>query len=380
MLKDNTKLIITLGFGAVLALMFVLVFIAITQLQSLNTRLSSLVDDTYAKTEAANTMRDAIRLRASALTAMQLSDDAFERDEHFMRLPDYARMYRKAREVLLAKGLSKRERDIHSRLTEATRDSQPTNERAAELLRNDASSQETPAVVRKAAAQRDILLSLLDELVALERANAEEVLEQSRTHYREVRNAMFLLAGSAFVLGLVIAALVISQAAARTRQISYHASHDRLTGFANRHELEYRIQQAIRTARHDGVEHALLYRDLDQFELVNDTGLSSRYTASRQTDSLDRAESAAQRHDTDCRKNNKSVVCRPGARFSRGTGSQAGPGCRACGALQVLRHSTSSRYCDVPRCLCRQCWTRCGSPRCVSGSRSCSWRRSALFR
>ena len=75
MLKDNTKLIITLGFGAVLTIMFVLVFIAITQLQALNTRMFSLVDDSYAKMEAANAMRDAIRLRASALTAMQLSDD-----------------------------------------------------------------------------------------------------------------------------------------------------------------------------------------------------------------------------------------------------------------------------------------------------------------
>jgi diguanylate cyclase (GGDEF)-like protein len=271
MRRDSTKLIITLGFGAVLGLMFVLVFIAVTQLQSVNRHLSTLVEETYAKTEAAHTMRDAIRLRASTLNAMQLSDDPFERDEHFMRLADYAGMYREGREVLLEKGMSEDEKALHARLRQATRQAQPVNEAAAELLKTDPSSETTRAAVVEAAERQSILLLMLDELVALERANAEAARAQSSAHYREARNAMFLLAGVALVLGVLIAALVIRQASARNRQISYHASHDTLTGLANRREMEYRIQSAIGTARHDGVEHALLYMDLDQFKLVNDT-------------------------------------------------------------------------------------------------------------
>jgi diguanylate cyclase (GGDEF)-like protein len=271
MRKDNTKLIITLGFGAVLALMFVLVFIAVTQLQSVNKHISTLVEETYAKTEAAHTMREAIRMRASTLNAMRLADDAFERDEHFMRLARYAGMYREARNLLLTKGMTNSEKDIHSRLNEAARQAQPVNDYAAELLTSEVSADEARAAVAQAAAEQAVLLDLLNELVALERSNANQALKHSRTHYREARNAMFLLAGTALVLGMLIAFLVIRQASARNRQISYHASHDTLTGLANRHELECRIQEAVHTARHDGVEHALLYMDLDQFKLVNDT-------------------------------------------------------------------------------------------------------------
>ena len=74
-MKDNIKLITSLGFGSVLLLMFVVVFIALAELKSLNRNMSTLVEETNAKIEAAATMRDAIRLRAISLQAMQLTDD-----------------------------------------------------------------------------------------------------------------------------------------------------------------------------------------------------------------------------------------------------------------------------------------------------------------
>jgi len=52
--------------------------------------------------------------------------------------------------------------------------------------------------------------------------------------------------------------------------IEHLAFHDPLTGLANRHEFEMRLEQALMTADH-GVQHALLYMDLDQFKIINDT-------------------------------------------------------------------------------------------------------------
>ena len=54
-------------------------------------------------------------------------------------------------------------------------------------------------------------------------------------------------------------------------RVSYHASHDALTGLANRRELELRLSNALAMAKQTGREHALLYMDLDQFKIVNDT-------------------------------------------------------------------------------------------------------------
>jgi diguanylate cyclase (GGDEF)-like protein len=53
--------------------------------------------------------------------------------------------------------------------------------------------------------------------------------------------------------------------------IRHMAYHDSLTGLVNRGEFERRLQDAVATAQHEGVTHALLYLDLDQFKLVNDS-------------------------------------------------------------------------------------------------------------
>ncbi len=55
------------------------------------------------------------------------------------------------------------------------------------------------------------------------------------------------------------------------RALSFQASHDALTGLINRREFDSRLQAAVQGARSGEGTHALLYVDLDQFKVVNDT-------------------------------------------------------------------------------------------------------------
>lgn len=56
------------------------------------------------------------------------------------------------------------------------------------------------------------------------------------------------------------------------RQLSYQASHDAITGLINRREFENRLVESFDTLRSNPEQtHALLYLDLDQFKVVNDT-------------------------------------------------------------------------------------------------------------
>jgi len=55
------------------------------------------------------------------------------------------------------------------------------------------------------------------------------------------------------------------------RQLSYQAAHDSLTGLINRREFENRVAAALDAIKGDDATHALLYVDLDQFKVVNDT-------------------------------------------------------------------------------------------------------------
>ncbi len=56
------------------------------------------------------------------------------------------------------------------------------------------------------------------------------------------------------------------------RQLSYQASHDSLTGLINRSEFENRIVASLDALKDNPDDsHSLLYIDLDQFKVVNDT-------------------------------------------------------------------------------------------------------------
>lgn len=54
-------------------------------------------------------------------------------------------------------------------------------------------------------------------------------------------------------------------------QLGYQASHDALTDMLNRREFERRLERALATADPGEGSSALLYLDLDQFKLINDT-------------------------------------------------------------------------------------------------------------
>ncbi|MEX0872981.1 MAG: PAS domain S-box protein [Aquisalimonadaceae bacterium] len=63
----------------------------------------------------------------------------------------------------------------------------------------------------------------------------------------------------------------ITEARKLSEELSYQASHDSLTGLYNRREFEQRLERALQGSKLSGDDHALLYLDLDQFKVINDT-------------------------------------------------------------------------------------------------------------
>jgi diguanylate cyclase (GGDEF)-like protein/PAS domain S-box-containing protein len=73
------------------------------------------------------------------------------------------------------------------------------------------------------------------------------------------------------ILGLVLVLHDTSELRGLTRQMTYQASHDALTGLVNRREFERRLQEAMDSAQTGNIGHGLCYLDLDRFKVVNDT-------------------------------------------------------------------------------------------------------------
>jgi diguanylate cyclase (GGDEF)-like protein/PAS domain S-box-containing protein len=73
------------------------------------------------------------------------------------------------------------------------------------------------------------------------------------------------------IVGAVVVFRDVTKERRLKRALSYQASHDALTGLINRREFDNRLADALRSAHEGHGPHALLYVDLDQFKVVNDT-------------------------------------------------------------------------------------------------------------
>lgn len=73
------------------------------------------------------------------------------------------------------------------------------------------------------------------------------------------------------VRGVVAVFRDVTSARKLAAQVSWQAAHDALTGLANRASFDHALELLIGGARQDGRQHCLMYLDLDQFKIVNDT-------------------------------------------------------------------------------------------------------------
>jgi diguanylate cyclase (GGDEF)-like protein/PAS domain S-box-containing protein len=77
--------------------------------------------------------------------------------------------------------------------------------------------------------------------------------------------------GSGAVSGGVLVFHDVTESRELNRRLSYHASHDLLTGLVNRREFESRVERALKSAKARESSYALCYLDIDQFKIINDT-------------------------------------------------------------------------------------------------------------
>lgn len=72
-------------------------------------------------------------------------------------------------------------------------------------------------------------------------------------------------------IGAILVFRDVTQQRRLEKQLSWQASHDPLTGLVNRREFEVLLERLLVSAKEQNKRHALLYIDLDQFKVINDT-------------------------------------------------------------------------------------------------------------
>ena len=106
------------------------------------------------------------------------------------------------------------------------------------------------------------ITGLASQTVLISRHGAEYGIEDSASPIRD---------RDGHALGAVLVFHDVTEQRRLSREMSYRAKHDPLTGLSNRAEFELRLKRVLARAHEDASTNALMYIDLDQFKIVNDS-------------------------------------------------------------------------------------------------------------
>lgn len=107
----------------------------------------------------------------------------------------------------------------------------------------------------------NIIIGLANHTVLINKDGKRFAIEDSAAPIRDKQGN---------ILGVILVFHDVSSARSMAEQLSWQASHDSLTGLINRLEFEVRLDHLLEK-ENDQHSHALVYMDLDQFKVVNDT-------------------------------------------------------------------------------------------------------------
>ena len=107
----------------------------------------------------------------------------------------------------------------------------------------------------------NIIIGLANHTVLINKHGKRFAIEDSAAPIRDKQGN---------ILGVILVFHDVSSARSMAEQLSWQASHDSLTGLINRLEFEVRLNELLEK-ENDQNSHALVYMDLDQFKVVNDT-------------------------------------------------------------------------------------------------------------
>jgi len=219
--KHPIKLPVGLGFAGVLALMGLISFISLSQMNMITEQMSKLLEEANTKISAANNMRDSIRLRGDTLHKMYFTDNFIERDEYRLEMSEHALRYREARDLLYTFHMSAHEAKLLDQLTIQTRTAKELNDTAAQSMLSDSAVALIQKNLRLANNARHNMLAGLNKLVLLQEKTTRSVVNDTKIYQETISEIILYLSLAAFFIAIYIAQLVIRETTKKNSEIHY---------------------------------------------------------------------------------------------------------------------------------------------------------------
>jgi diguanylate cyclase (GGDEF)-like protein len=272
------------AFVVLIALICGLALNSLLQLQALGTQMSTVVELHNRKIDLITQTQVAAHLRTDSLFRMALANDPFERDAYFQEFNRAGFLVGSGRNALRQMGFSAAEQRNFDSQTGLIRDIESIQEQVIDLLNAERGAEARRLLVQEAIPLQEGFNQQLADMRKLYQQDNLTAQQQAQQTYQNTFFYTLIFGIAAIVLALLIAWRTLRTANLRSRLIREQmaelersraalreeATHDSLTGLANRRLFYDRLHQAVRHAHRYGGKVGILYVDLDQFKEIND--------------------------------------------------------------------------------------------------------------
>lgn len=272
------------GFVVLIVLMLVLTANAVMHMSDLEEHMRDIVELRNLKIQLASELIEASHQRHDAVVYQAVTEDAFARDEHFQLFIRAGYQVGKLRNELRALPLDEFEQGNFAQQDILIQQITELHDQISNLASQDRLAEAQHLLATALRPLNRQFIGLIRQLRQYEAEINRKSLTLTHDATNEAISVSLGLSGTLIVLAVVIAVIAIRQLHlhaitidAQMRaleeagvELEHEATHDALTGLANRTLFYRRLQQAVVHAREEKLKAAVLYIDLDDFKPVND--------------------------------------------------------------------------------------------------------------
>lgn len=272
------------AFLVLIALICGLTLNGLLQLQTLGSQFRTVVEDHNRKINLITQTQVAAHLRTDSLFRMALANDPFERDAYFQEFNRAGFLVGRGRNALRQMGLSAAEQRSFDTQTRLVNNIESIQKQVVDLLNAERSADAHRILVQEAIPIQEAFNQQLADMRNIYLQDNLAAQRQAQQTYQRTFLFTLVFGIAAIALALLIAWRTLGNMRLKSMQISEQmvelecsraalreeATHDPLTGLANRRLFYDRLQQAIRHAHRYGGKVGILYVDMDRFKEIND--------------------------------------------------------------------------------------------------------------